>query len=263
MMHENASSLLSFDGLTAGVYPDPAALGVAAAEAAVATLENVLANKPRARLMIGTGNSQESTIGALVRHPALDWSRIEVFHMDEYVGLSPDHPASFRRWLRTRVEETARPAALHYLAGDAPDLAAEIERYTQLLLAAPLDLSFIGFGENGHIAFNDPHVADFEDPATLKRVVLDEACRRQQVGEGHFDSLEAVPTEALTVTCPGLFRARRWIAVVPEKRKAEAVRAALTGPVTPACPGSLIRRHANVDLFLDEASASLLPRAQP
>lgn len=243
----------------AQVYESIHDMGVAAAGAAADAIGEVLARKETARIMIGTGNSQETTIGSLVLRKDLDWSRIEVFHMDEYIGLPADHPASFRRWLRTRVADVAKPAAMHYLNGDAADIDAEIRRYSELLNAAELDLSFIGFGENGHIAFNDPHVADFNDKATVKVVDLDEACRRQQVGEGHFPDLARVPTHALTVTCSGLFRARNWIVVVPEKRKAQAVRDALTGPVSTACPGSLARTHPAARLYLDRDSASLLP----
>jgi glucosamine-6-phosphate deaminase len=244
---------------TARVFENIEDMGIAAAEAATTVIREVLDRKQTARIMIGTGNSQESTIGALVQRTDLDWSRIEVFHMDEYIGLPADHPASFRLWLKTRVDDIARPAAMHYIEGDAQDIEAEIRRYTELLNAADLDMTFLGFGENGHIAFNDPHVADFNDKAMLKVVDLDEACRRQQVGEGHFPDLGSVPTHALTVTCSGLFRAKNWIVVVPETRKAQAVHDALTGPISPVCPGSLVRKHPAARLFFDKDAASLLP----
>lgn len=247
-----------FGKQTARVFNTIEEMGEAAAQAAAAVILDVLSQKDTARIMIGTGNSQEATINALVHRTDLDWSRIEVFHMDEYIGISADHPASFRKWLRTRVADVAKPAAMHYIEGDAPDIDKEIRRYTELLLADELDMTFVGFGENGHIAFNDPHVADFQDPATLKRVDLDEACRLQQVGEGHFPDLGSVPTHALTVTCSGLFRANNWIVVVPEKRKAQAVHDALTGPVSTDCPGSLARTHPAARLFLDREAASLL-----
>ncbi|MFO7726140.1 MAG: glucosamine-6-phosphate deaminase [Oceanipulchritudo sp.] len=243
---------------TGRIYDSPEPMGEAAAEEAAGIIREALESQPVARIMIGTGNSQESSIQALVHRSDLDWSRIEVFHMDEYIGISPDHPASFRRWLKTRVADVAKPAVMHYMMGDADDIDAEIQRYSDLLEEAPLDLSFLGFGENGHIAFNDPHVADFNDPATVKSVDLDEACRRQQVGEGHFPDLQSVPTHALTVTCPGLLRARALVCVVPEKRKAKAVRDALKGPVDTVCPGSIVRTHPGARLFLDRDSASLL-----
>ncbi len=182
--------------------------------------------------MVATGNSQVQFIAELVSCPDIDWKRVEIFHMDEYVGLAPDHPASFRHWIKTHLADKVHPARVHYLAADAPDLEAEIWRYAELLLAAPIHLAFVGFGENGHISFNDPPIADFDDPRTVKRVALDKACRLQQVGEGHFPDLSSVPKEALTVTCPGLFRARAWICCVPDTRKAEAVRNALEGPIS-------------------------------
>ena len=188
--------------------------------------------------------------------------------MDEYIGISPDHPASFRRWLRTRVAAKVPLAAAHYMEGDATDISREIERYTSLLASAPLDVAFVGFGENGHIAFNDPpspslgradpHAAIFEDPAMVKVVTLDETCRRQQVGEGHFKDLDIVPKQAITVTCSGLFRAKHWICAVPERRKAHAVRNALLGPISTSCPASLVRTHHSATVYLDQESASLL-----
>ena len=228
--------------------------GRAAAEQARETLVSL----GRVRIVVATGNSQVPLIDALVGMEGIDWSMVEVFHMDEYVGISADHPASFRRWLRTRLAERVPLGKMHYLDGDAVDLETEIARYAGLLTAAPLDLAFVGFGENGHIAFNDPPVADFEDRAVVKRVVLDEACRRQQAGEGHFPDVESVPREALTMTCPALFGADRWICCVPEKRKAEAVRCALEGSVSEACPASLVQRHPHAMVYLDRASAGLL-----
>jgi glucosamine-6-phosphate deaminase len=259
MTHPTPVRTFTVGAHAAGIYDTIQEMGQAASQAAAAVILEVLDRKDTARIMIGIGNSQEATIGALVRRPDLDWSRIEVFHMDEYIGLPADHPASFRNWLKTRVADIARPAAMHYIEGDAPDIQAEIRRYSELLNAADLDMTFIGFGENGHIAFNDPHVADFDDKATLKVVDLDQACRMQQVGEGHFPDLDSVPTHALTVTCPGLLRAKQWIVVVPEARKAQAVHDALTGPLSTSCPGSLVRSHPAAQLFLDRDAASLLP----
>ena len=239
------------------VYSSPASLGEAAAEHAAALITSAIQDHGRARVIAATGNSQIPFVSALVKQP-VDWKSVELFHMDEYAGMAPNHPASFRLWIRTRIEEQIHPFKTHYLVGDAADLDAEIERYSALLLKAPIDLAFVGFGENGHIAFNDPPVADFRDPATVKRVVLDEACRKQQAGEGHFPDLASVPKEAVTITCTGLFRANAWVSCVPERRKAEAVRNALEGPITEACPASLVRRHPNASVYLDSESASLL-----
>jgi len=249
----------SSDETEASIYNSIQEMALAASEAAAAVIKEALSKNGKARIMIGTGNSQEATIGALVRRTDLDWSRIEVFHMDEYIGLPADHPASFRKWLITKVADIAKPAAMHLIEGDAADIETEIRRYTDALMAEEMDMSFIGFGENGHIAFNDPHVADFHDKTILKVVDLDEACRRQQVGEGHFPDLESVPTHALTVTCPGLFRARNWIVVVPEARKAQAVKDAFTRPVSAACPATMVRTHPSARVFLDRDAASLLP----
>ena len=211
-----------------------------------------------ARVIIATGNSQLPFVEALRARAAIPWDRITAFHMDEYAGMSDAHPASFRRWIRERIEAPLRPRAVHYLAGDAPDLEAECARYEALLREAPIDLACMGIGENGHIAFNDPPVADFADPAWVKIVELDAACRRQRVGEGHFAGLDDVPTHALTLTVPALLAPRALQVVVPERRKAEAVRAALTGPVSTACPASILREQAHAVLFLDPESAALL-----
>lgn len=254
--HEDAQSFQS-GSARVHIYPSRSALGAAAAERAAQLITGAVKKRGRARVIVATGNSQLPLVEALVQHK-LDWKNVEIFHMDEYAGMKADHPASFRLWIRTRVEEKVHPGKANYLAGDAADLNAEMERYSKLLNAAPIDLAFVGFGENGHIAFNDPHVADFNDPATVKRVMLDDISRRQQAGEGHFKDFDSVPREALTVTCTGLFRADAWVSCVPERRKAEAVRNALEGPIAETCPASLVRRHPNADVYLDAESSSLL-----
>jgi glucosamine-6-phosphate deaminase len=242
------------------VYPSKLETSEAAAHEAASILRSALSTHGSARIIVGTGNSQLDLIRALVGAPSLDWSRIEVFHMDEYVGMSEEHPASFHRWLKTYLVDIVHPAKVHYLKGTATDLAQECERYAALLHAAPIDICFIGFGENGHIAFNDPGVANFHDPLAVKRVTMDERCRMQQVGEGHFPTIEAMPKEALTLTCPELLRAEHLICTVPDLRKAEAVKNALTGPITEACPSSIVRTHPAAAVYLDADSASLLPR---
>ena len=177
--------------------------------------------------------------------------------MDEYVGIGPDHPAGFQRWIRERISARVGPREAHYLDGLA-DPETECARDGSLLRTHPLDLCCLGIGENGHLAFNDPPVADFEDPRDVKVVELDGACRRQQVNEGHFPSVEEVPRLAVTVTIPALLRAGRVLAIVPEQRKARPVRDALQGPVSTACPASILRLHDNVSLHLDVGSAGLL-----
>lgn len=249
------------EGMKINIFDTPAELGHAAAEEAAAVVRSALIERGHARIIVATGNSQLHTVQAFTNAPAIDWNAVEVFHLDEYVGISADHPASFRRWIREKFVDRVRPGGAHYLEGDAPDLTRELEQYAALLNEAPIDLTFIGIGENGHIAFNDPHVADFADPLTVRRVTLDEACRKQQVGEGHFPTLSDVPEEALTLTCSALLRMGRWICSVPELRKAEAVRATLEGPISTACPASLIRTHNDASLYLDRESSSLLSAA--
>ena len=212
-------------------------------------------------MIVATGTSQEDMIRALIKIPGIDWAAIEIFHMDEYVGMPVTHPADFRRWLNTHLVDFVHPGQVQYLAGDAPDVDQECQRYGDLLRSAPIDLCLFGFGENGHIAFNDPHVADFDDPLAVKQVEIDERSRRQQWGEGQFPTLEAVPRKAITVTCPVLLSAEYMVGCIPERRKAEAVRNALEGPITTRCPASRVRTHPHAALFFDIESASLLSPA--
>lgn len=235
--------------------------GAAAAEKAAEIIRTAVSHRGWARVVVGTGNSQLDFIAALVARSDLTWSRVEIFHMDEYVGISARHPASFRNWLKENVEDRCKPDRVHYIEGDTPDIEAEMARYSELLNSAPIDVSFVGFGENGHIAFNDPAAADFADPLTMKVVTLDVVCRRQQVGEGHFQDISSVPERAITITCSALLRSRAWVCAVPDQRKAEAVRNALLGPISTGCPASIVRQHPAAFVFLDQASASLLPAA--
>lgn len=246
--------------LAVEIHPSKDALGRAAAACAAGWMRAALEHRGRARIIVGTGPSQNEVIAALAE-AGLDWSRVEVFHMDEYVGIAAAHPASFRRWLKEHVSDIVHPGRVHYLAGDAPDTAAECRRYAALLAEAPVDVCFIGFGENGHIAFNDPHEADFHDPLGVKVVTLDARCRGQQVGEGHFATVADVPRRAMTLTCPALMAAAHLVCSVPDRRKAEAVRNALEGPITEACPASLVRTHPSAAVFLEPESAAYLTSA--
>jgi glucosamine-6-phosphate deaminase len=180
--------------------------------------------------------------------------------MDEYVGLRPSHTASFQRYMRDRLAALIPVKEFHYLHGDASDAQAEANRYEELLRAYPLDLCCCGIGENGHLAFNDPPVADFDDPRAVKIVALEEVSRRQQVGEGHFKAIADVPTHAITVTIPALLAAARVLAIVPEARKAQPVHDALYGPISTECPASVLRRQGQATLYLDRDSASLVKR---
>jgi len=238
-------------------------LGIAASAQAAAIIKRILKERGSTRIIIGTGPSQNEVIESLTQYPGIDWQRVELFHMDEYVGISASHPASFRRWLKEHVVERVHPGKVHYLAGDAANLVEECRRYSSLLTAGPIDISFLGFGENGHIAFNDPHVAVRDDPYLVKRVTTDQACRRQQVNEGHFPDLASVPPDALTLTCPALLAAEYLICSVPEKRKARAVQRALEGPISTDTPASLVRTHPRTYVYLDRESASMLSFIDP
>jgi glucosamine-6-phosphate deaminase len=225
-----------------------------AAEVIVAALDA----RGSANVMLATGTSQLAFLDQLAVKPGIDWDRVTGFHMDEYVGIAGDAPQSFARYMREHVVTRMHPGAFHCLDGTATDPEAECARYGALLADHPLDLCCLGIGENGHLAFNDPPVADFDDPQTVKVVILDDACKRQQVGEGHFPSIDAVPPRAMTVTIPALLAASVVLAVVPEARKAIAVRDALDGPVATSCPASVLQRTAQAHVFLDPESASLL-----
>ncbi len=247
-------------GPTVRVERDADGLAAAAAVEAAGIVQARLAAAPRAHVMFASGDSQLRFLECLARIRDVDWARVVGFYMDEYVGIGPDAPASFARYMRERVVEPLGVGEFHALRGDAPDPVAECARYAALLDAHPLDLCCLGIGENGHLAFNDPPVADFADPLTVKVVRLDDACKRQQVGEGHFPDVGAVPPEAMTVTIPALLRAARVIAVVPDARKAAPVRDALEGPVDPACPASILQRCDHASIYLDPPSAAGLRR---
>lgn len=241
------------------VHADPATLGQAAGTQAADLLADLLATRDRVRLVLATGASQFATLATLVGRSDLDWSRVEVFHLDEYLGIPETHPASFRRYLRERVIDRLPGVTFHGVRGDAPDPLAECCRLGDLISTAPVDLMLLGIGENAHLAFNDPP-ADVTTTMPYLIVPLDEACRRQQLGEGWFPSLEAVPTRAISMSVRQMLTARTLIASVPDTRKAEAVRAALEGPVTPMVPASYLRSHPRCHLHLDVASASRLQR---
>jgi len=249
---------LAIDALVVDIADDPSELARLAADDAEMTISAALSDRGQANVMLATGNSQLAFLSDLVRR-AIDWSRVVVFHMDEYLGMASDHPASFGRYIRERVADVVHPKAAHYVDGVNPAGGdAECARYAALLAEHPVDLCCLGVGENGHLAFNDPPVADFADPLDVKVVELDEACRLQQVGEGHFAGLADVPTHAVTVTIPALLRARRVLAIVPESRKATPVRRALEGPVGESCPATALRSCDHARLLLDRGSASLL-----
>ena len=249
---------MQVDALPVEIYPTNEALGAAAAAAAGEILRRAVDQRGSANLIVATGNSQLTFLAALRQDPTVPWPQINVFHMDEYVGLDPQHPAGFANFLHHHLLGHVSPKAFFPVPGGVPDLPEACRTYEALLRAHPADLCALGIGENGHLAFNDPPLADFNDPVWVKVVTLAEASRRQQVGEGHFAHLDEVPAQAITLTLTALLAARQILAIVPEARKAQAVDRALRGPIQPGCPASILRRAPHARLFLDRASAALI-----
>jgi glucosamine-6-phosphate deaminase len=249
-------SQVRFDDLPVSVYRTNAELGQAAADEAVGIIRRAVIEHGEANIILATGNSQLTFLAALQKKHEIPWGAVNVFHMDEYVGIDPTHGASFPLFLHKHLLDAVHPKAFYPVPGRAADLAAACREYEALLRAHPADLCALGIGENGHLAFNDPPFADFDDPVWVKVVKLDDRSRHQQVGEGHFKSLAEVPTHALTLTIPALCAAKRMICIVPEARKAEAVTRSLRGPITEDCPGSILRQTAHAHLYLDAESAA-------
>ena len=237
-------------------HVDRPAMSRAAATHASRTLRRVIAERGMARIIAATGASQFDFLDALTAEPGIDWTRVEMFHLDEYVGLSIDHPASFRRYLLERLIQKAGIVRYHLLDGehDAPRVAGDVGR---LLVSAPIDVAFVGIGENGHLAFNDPP-ADFDTEQPYLIVTLDDRCRQQQVGEGWFTSVAEVPAQAISMSVRQILKSREIICLVPESRKADAVKRCVEGEVSPMAPASILRTHPNTTLYLDRESAALL-----
>jgi len=239
------------------VHETAEAMGKAAAETAARILREAIARKGRAAFIAATGASQFGFLAHLVAAPGIAWERTTMFHLDEYIGMSADHPASFRRYLRERLTSRAPIGTVHLIEGDAPNLEKELDRLNRLLAATPIDVAFVGVGENGHLAFNDPP-ADFEVDTPYLIVNLDQACRRQQLGEGWFKSLEDVPKRAISMSIRQIMKSAHIICTVPDRRKAKAVKACLEGEIGPMVPASILRRHPQCFLFLDREAAGLL-----
>jgi glucosamine-6-phosphate deaminase len=238
-------------------FDTKAELAREAADAAAACIRDAIAERGGARVVAATGASQFGFLEALTTTPGLEWSRVAFFHLDEYVDLPASHPASFRRYLRERIIDRVHPGAFHLIDGEALDPAAECRRVGALLAERAPDVAFVGIGENGHLAFNDPP-ADFETSEPYLVVELDEACRRQQLGEGWFESLEQVPRRAISMSIRQILEAREILCIAPEARKARAVRDCLEGEIGPDLPASALRQHARATLYLDRDSAALL-----
>jgi glucosamine-6-phosphate deaminase len=243
--------------MTLKVFNDKSSLGKAAGQKAAGAIRNAILDRGHARIIAATGTSQFEFLAALTESTDIDWGRVEVFHLDEYVGLPATHPASFRKILLERLVNKAGIAKFHPLDGDARDLSGVIRQVGEALASAPVDIAFVGIGENGHLAFNDPP-ADFETEEPYLIVNLDEACRRQQVGEGWFRDISRVPTQAISMSIRQILKAKEILAVVPDSRKADAVKACFEGEIGPMAPASILRTHVNGHVYLDKDSASLL-----
>lgn len=235
-----------------------AELGNLAAQQAAAAIRGAIAKNGEAHIIVATGASQFDTLQSLVAAPDIDWSRVSAFHLDEYVGMPLSHPASFRRYLQERfVDKLPHPLRAFHPINGQDDAPAECRRLNDLISAQTIDVALVGIGENGHLAFNDPP-ADFETSAPYLIVNLDEDCRRQQLGEGWFSSLEEVPQQAISMSIREIMRAREIVCSVPDARKAQAVQKCLEGPISPHAPASILQRHSNATIYLNTASAALL-----
>jgi len=238
------------------IFTTKAELGRAAARDAAAIINRAVAERNSAYVIAATGASQFEFLDALTIEP-IDWSKVTFFHLDEYVGLPESHPANFRRYLRERIVSRVHPRAFHFVNGEAHDVHDECRRVGQLITQQAVDVAFVGIGENGHLAFNDPP-ADFETDEPYIVVNLDEACRQQQVGEGWFKSIDEVPIQAISMSIRQILRSRHILCIAPDQRKAIAVKNCVELEVTPLHPASILQKHDSVTLYLDRASGSLL-----
>lgn len=246
------------ENLTVKIFPNRDEMGLDAAKDVSKKINELLANKDELNMIFAAAPSQQDFMAHLTSDKSIDWTRINAFHMDEYIGLDKSAPQAFGNFLKERLFSKAPFKSIHYIDVEAVDPEKEAVRYAKLLEKYPVDIVCLGIGENGHIAFNDPHVADFNDPKRVKVVELDTACRTQQVNEGQFTQLNLVPTQAITITIPGLLKADSMFCMVPAENKAVAVKRTLNGEINEECPASILRTKENAVLYLDKASASLL-----
>jgi glucosamine-6-phosphate deaminase len=240
-------------------FEDKISLGKAAAERAATVMRRAIRDHGRARIVVATGTSQIDFLNELTKAENIDWSRVEMFHLDEYIGLPITHPASFRKYLLERLIHKTGITQYHLLDGDR-DPREVVRRVGDALRSAPIDVAFAGMGENGHLAFNDPP-ADFETEEAYLIVNLDETCRRQQVSEGWFADISEVPRQAISMSVRQILKAKEIISVVPDGRKAQAVKLCIEGPIGPMAPASILRNHSATTVYLDRESASLLSRS--
>lgn len=242
------------------VFKDKVSLGRAAAEQAATAIRRAIAEHGRARIVAATASSQLEFLDGLTKAPGIDWPKVEAFHLDEYIGLPATHPGSFRKMLMEQLVKKTGIIKYHLLEGDAADPSVSVREVGKLLASAPIDIAFLGIGENGHIAFNDPP-ADFTSEEPYILVTLDEACRQQQVGEAWFADISQVPERAISMSPRQILKAKEILVIVPDKRKAQAVKACLEGEISPMAPASILRRHSNATVYLDTNSVSLLSPA--
>ena len=246
--------------MTIKIFDTKPELGEAAAQDAATIINQAIEERDAAYVIAATGASQFEFLDSLAQ-AAIDWTKVVFFHLDEYVGLPESHPASFRRYLKERVVSRIHPRAFHFLNGEADDVHEECRRAGDLIAQQTIDVAFVGIGENGHLAFNDPP-ADFDTEAPYIVVNLDDACRQQQVGEGWFKSLAEVPAQAISMSIKQILKSRNILCIVPDQRKAEAVRATFELDVSPMRPASILQQHERVTLYLDHESSSLLDRSR-
>ena len=244
------------DLLLISIYPTNKDMGMAAAEEAADIMRQAIQARGKANIILATGNSQLSFLEALSAYQDLDWSCVNIFHMDEYVGIPANHPASFPLFLHLHIIDKVKPKRFYPIVGQTGNPEETCRRYEQLLRQNPADLCVLGIGENGHLAFNDPPLARFDEPKWVQIVTLAESCKRQQVGEGHFQSTEDVPSQAISLSIPALLAARRVLAIVPESRKADIVVQTLNSPISPLIPASILRQTSHAHLYLDPDSAA-------
>ena len=249
---------MNADKLSVEIYSSREEMGNWAAKAVAERIKALLLNQPEVNMIFAAAPSQNEFLQALILDKSISWEKINAFHMDEYIGLVPDAPQGFGNFLRSKIFGRVPFKSINYLCGTVKDIAKECERYTELLRSHPVDIVCMGIGENGHIAFNDPHVALFDDIVSVKIVELAEKCRAQQINDGCFEEIGKVPTHAITLTIPALSAGKYIFCMVPGKTKAEAVYKTVSGPVEEACPASILKTHDHAVLYTDKESAKLI-----
>jgi len=251
------SNLITEEYVKIEVFKTKEACATAAADMASEILKQTIAAKARASFIVATGASQFDFMKTLTQKDGIEWHKTTMYHLDEYIGFTEDHPASFRRYLKERLVDVVHPGTVHFIQGEASDPAAECRRVSDIISQDTIDVAFVGIGENGHLAFNDPP-ADFDTELPYIVVKLDDACRKQQMGEGWFASLEEVPNTAISMSIQQIMKSAAIICTVPDKIKARAVKQCFEGAISPMYPASILRKHPKAFVYLDEDAASLL-----